>query len=105
MKQKVTEGDHAEESYGVSKKRNICQRLKMGMENRDASQLAGTVGSRAGLVDGGRSALSSDSQPTLLCFRNCSMSSRTEHLHSMPLLHHGFLFTIKVNIYTAIVSI
>ena len=74
----------------------------MGIENGDAGQLAGNVGSRASLVNGGRSELSSDSQPTSsLCFRNCSVSSRTEHRPSMPLLHHGFLSTIKVNVCTA----
>lgn len=104
MRQKVTEGDHAEEGNGVSQKRNIYHRLEMGVKNEDTGQLAGAVGSRASLVDGGRSELSNDSQPTL-CFRNCSVSSRTEHLYSMPLLHHGFLSMIKVNIYTAIVSI
>lgn len=81
--------------------RRGCQRLEIGIENGDAGQLAGTVRSRASLVNGGKSELSSDSQPTLsVCFRKCSVSSRTEHLLCMPLLHHGFLSTVEVNICT-----
>lgn len=41
----------------ISKKRNICQALERNIKNRGAGHLAGTVGSRAGLGDQGRSCL------------------------------------------------
>lgn len=41
----------------ISKQLNICQALERNIKNRGAGHLAGTVGSRAGLGDQGRSCL------------------------------------------------